>query len=159
MSIEQKWRLRQGDCMNNFWNATFTDNETIIIKTPTSCPFSQPNGYWILKNTLYSLQLSPWHWFENLTGNLKKTSLKASPHDPCAYMGYLIPGGNPIYIGIYVDAFLYFRESDTLEEQFRTSLSSKLQFLLAGQHRLVSRNLLWMVHQHLRQTLFPLVPV
>ena len=49
--------------------------------------------------------------------------LTDSTHNPCLYVVPLTPGGNPIYIGVYVYDFVYFREYDEVEEQFRTSLS------------------------------------
>ena len=42
--------------------------------------------------------------------------LKASPHDPCLYTGSPITGGGPIYIGLYVDDFVYFRKYDRVEK-------------------------------------------
>ena len=50
--------------------------------------------------------------------------LKDSPHDPYMYIGYLIPGGEGLQsISIlYVDDFIYFNDSEKVEEKFHTSL-------------------------------------
>jgi hypothetical protein len=48
-------------------------------------------------------------------------------HDPCAFTGTLIPGGPPLYLGIYVDDFTYFSASDEVERVFEAALLSKLK--------------------------------
>ena len=58
--------------------------------------------------------------------------LKDYTHNPCVYTWYLIPGGAKIYIGLYVDDFVYFSESDAVEETFRTSPSSMIQVYRQG---------------------------
>jgi hypothetical protein len=51
--------------------------------------------------------------------------LTMSPHDPCVFYGSLAPGLPPIYIGIYVDNFKYFRVSEEAEQLFERQLGSK----------------------------------
>jgi hypothetical protein len=50
--------------------------------------------------------------------------LKSSPNSPCLFVGTLIPGHPPIYAGIYVDDIIYFSNSDEVEKQFETLLST-----------------------------------
>ena len=123
--------LGQGNCNNSFCNTNLLDNETAIRKPPISWPFRQPDKLWLLKKTLYGIQHSPRHGFDNLTNTLKM-GLKAYPHDPCMYMVSLTHGVTPICIGLYVNKFVLFSESDAVEEQFRTPLSSTLQFNWQG---------------------------
>jgi hypothetical protein len=49
--------------------------------------------------------------------------LKQSKTSPCIFMGTLIEGGPPIYVGIYVDNIIYFSSSDAVEHRFDTLLS------------------------------------
>ena len=53
--------------------------------------------------------------------------LADSQHEPCVYMVSLIPWNPPVYVGLYLDEFVYFRKFDVVEEQFKTSLSMALQ--------------------------------
>jgi hypothetical protein len=50
--------------------------------------------------------------------------LCSSSNSPCLFIGSLIPGEPPIYVGIYVDDIIYFSPSDQVEKQFETSLST-----------------------------------
>jgi len=50
--------------------------------------------------------------------------LKSSPSSPCLFVGSLLPGLPPIYVGIYVDDIIYFSQSDEVEKQFETLLST-----------------------------------
>ncbi|MFN9980541.1 MAG: hypothetical protein ACK53Y_11525, partial [bacterium] len=49
--------------------------------------------------------------------------LTSSPTSPCLFMGTLIDGEPPIYVGIYVDDIIYFSTSATVEQRFETLLS------------------------------------
>ncbi len=50
--------------------------------------------------------------------------LQSSPNSPCLFVGTLIPGEAPIYVGIYVDDIIYFSKSDLVERQFEQGLST-----------------------------------
>ena len=50
--------------------------------------------------------------------------LKNSPSSPCIFTGVLVPGGPPIFVGIYVDDIIYFSASDSVEKVFEEKLSS-----------------------------------
>jgi hypothetical protein len=47
-----------------------------------------------------------------------------SPTSPCIFMGHLIPGEPPIYVGIYVNDIIYFSQSDAIERSFESKLST-----------------------------------
>jgi hypothetical protein len=51
--------------------------------------------------------------------------LSISPHDPCVFYGKLADHLPPIYIGLYVDDFKYFSNSDETEKLFEQRLGSK----------------------------------
>jgi len=50
--------------------------------------------------------------------------LHQSTTSPCIFYGYLVEGGLPIYVGIYVDNIIYFSCNDAVEKRFETLLSS-----------------------------------
>jgi hypothetical protein len=56
--------------------------------------------------------------------HLKATGLKNSQHNPCLFVGTLIEGEPPIYVGIYVDNIIYFSASDAVEHKFENLLST-----------------------------------
>jgi hypothetical protein len=49
--------------------------------------------------------------------------LRQSTTSPCIFIGRLIEGGPPIYVGIYVDDIIYFSSSDEVEKHFESLLS------------------------------------
>ena len=49
--------------------------------------------------------------------------LQQSTTSPCIFIGNLIEGGPPIYIGIYIDDIIYFSNSDDIEKRFESFLS------------------------------------
>jgi hypothetical protein len=50
--------------------------------------------------------------------------LRSSDTSPCLFVGTLIEGEPPIYVGIYVDDIIYFSSSDRVERFFEQSLST-----------------------------------
>ena len=46
--------------------------------------------------------------------------MKQSKTAPCLFYGNIIEGEPPIYLGLYVDDFIYFSESDKVENHFET---------------------------------------
>ena len=53
------------------------------------------------------------------------------PHSPCLLLGTLIPNQPPIYIGLYVDNFVYYSNNDCVEKVFDHILpqSVKIDFM------------------------------
>jgi hypothetical protein len=50
--------------------------------------------------------------------------LNNSDNSPCLFMGTIIEGEPPIYVGIYVDDNIYFSTSDAVKQQFEHLLST-----------------------------------
>jgi len=50
--------------------------------------------------------------------------LQNSASSPCLFVGTLIPGEPPVYVGIYVDDIIYFSPSSTVEKKFESLLST-----------------------------------
>lgn len=88
------------------------------------CPRSKPGEYWHLLRSLYGLKRAPKLWFEKLSTHLRSMGLKQSTLSPCIFVGTLIEGHPPIYVGIYVDDIIYFSQDDQVEREFEKQLSS-----------------------------------
>jgi hypothetical protein len=57
-----------------------------------------------------------------LSNHLKSMGWRSSSTSPCLFMGTLIPGEPPIYVGTYVDDIIYFSSSEQVERKFLDSL-------------------------------------
>ena len=55
---------------------------------------------------------------------LESLTLQAFPNAPCIFHGKLSPNDPPIYVGIYVDDFVYFSSSPDVKSRFESQLSA-----------------------------------
>jgi hypothetical protein len=122
MAVSHKRVLKQADCCNAFCHGVLPKDEVVIFKPPSGCPVSKQGTYWKLDKTLYGLRQSPLHWFNRISSSFKAIGLQSCPNAPCIFYGTLIPGEPPVYIGLYVDDFVYFSESDAVEQAFESKL-------------------------------------
>jgi hypothetical protein len=65
--------------------------------------------------------------------HLLSIGFKACTHDPCIFIGHR-PGypNDPIYVGCYVDDFIYFSTDSRVEEWFEASLASRISVEFMG---------------------------
>ena len=128
--------LQQGDCVNSFYNATLTNDEVNVIRSPIGNLAFQEDEYWILKKTLYGLRRSPHHWYSLIKGILLKMGLKASPHDPCVLSGIIdnqtahqtiLEAQSQIHVGLYVDDLVFYSSYPNREALFQTLLQEHIQ--------------------------------
>ena len=54
---------------------------------------------------------------------MKQLGLKSHPSSPCLFSGVIVPNQPPIYLGLYVDDFIYFSESPEVERIFKERFS------------------------------------
>lgn len=73
---------------------------------------------------MYVLKWAPRLWFEKLSSHLCSLGLKQSSISPCLFVGSLIEGQPPIFVGIYVDDIIYFSTVDTVEKAFEKQVST-----------------------------------
>ena len=125
LSIYFKRILKSGDFKQAFCQAELPPDEQYILRPPYGCPETPPNSYWLLKRSLYGLKRSARHWFEKATEILESIGLKPLDNAPCIFKGTILPNLPPLYLGIYVDDFVYFSESDDVEKEFQKQLQSK----------------------------------
>ena len=122
LAIHNKRVLKSGDFKQAFVQATLPPDEAYVLKPAQGCPISEPNTYWLLQRTLYGLKRSPRHWFEKATKILKSLGLQPLINSPCIFKGPIIPGKPDLYLGLYVDDFVYFSTDDAVEEDFKRIL-------------------------------------
>jgi hypothetical protein len=122
-AISQCHVLRNCDIKQAFVQSSLPEDEHYFIRPPKGCPRSSPGTYWKLVQSLYGLRRAPKLWYEKVSAHLRSMGLKQSTTSPCIFIGHLIDGGPPIYIGIYVDDIIYFSTSDAIEKCFESNLS------------------------------------
>ena len=124
LAISHKRVLKNCDIKQAFVQSLLPATENYFVKPPVGCPKSAPGTYWRLIRSLYGLRRAPKLWFDKLSSHLLAMGLKNSHNSPCLFVGTLIPGESPIYVGIYVDDIIYFSPSNTVEAKFESLLSS-----------------------------------
>jgi len=124
LAVYHKRILKNCDVKQAFVQSSLPPNEEYFVKPPIGCPRSPPGTYWRLIRSLYGLRRAPKLWFEKLSSHLTSMGLRSSSNSPCLFVGSIIDGEPPIYIGIYVDDIIYFSPSDTVERKFEEQLST-----------------------------------
>ena len=124
-SIYFKRILKSGDFKQAFCQANLPPDEKYILRPPHGCPETPPNSYWLLKRSLYGLKRSARHWFERATEILQSIGLQPLDNAPCIFKGTIIDNKPPLYLGLYVDDFVYFSECDDVEKKFQSLLQTK----------------------------------
>lgn len=140
LAVEKRRTLRQGNCKNAFCQSELPPEEVTVIRPPSGDPDVSPNEYWLLKKTLYGLRKSPRHWFKKIDGIFRSMGLRPNQYDPCLYSGFLrdpldpsAPASSvPITLGLYVDDFVYFLESDDVERKFDRILREQVRVDFMG---------------------------
>jgi hypothetical protein len=133
MAIGRGRREKQGDCKNALVQSYLPKDEKIICRPPRGCPLSKPGDLWLLRKTLYGLRRSPYHWYHNIKNILLDLGLSISDHDQCVFSGKLAPHLPPLYLGLYVDDFKYFSESDETERLFERLLGKRCKADFMGE--------------------------
>ena len=132
LAVKFKRTLKNGDVKQAFCQAVLPPDENYVLKPPPGCPLTPPNTYWLLKRTLYGLRRSPRHWYEKAKEILESIGLHQCPNSPCLFTGTIIKDQPPIYLGLYVDDFVYFSRSDKVEKEFESQMKSRIQVDFMG---------------------------
>ena len=115
MAVELQCIPKTGDVSQAFCQSFLPDQELTICKPPPGCNLTPPNSYWKLLKTLYGLKRSPRHWYDKAHSILTAIGLTRSPNAPCLYSGSVIPGHPPLYLGLYVDDFIFSHKAPKLK--------------------------------------------
>ena len=124
IATQMKRIPKSGDVSQAFVQSFLPDDEKYVIKPPHGCPLTPPKTYLLLKRTLYGLKRSPRHWYETCKKALISLGLQPCPNAPCIFTGTIIEGQPPLYLGLFVDDFIYFSESTIVEETFAKQFSN-----------------------------------
>ena len=126
LATRLKCTPKTGDVSQAFCQGVLPPDEEYYIKPPPGCPLTTKGGYLKLLKTLYGLKRSPRHWYEKARATLLSIGFKQCPNAPCLFIGHLIKGEPPVYLGLYVDDFVYFSESKAAEKEFETRFLSRI---------------------------------
>ena len=124
LAVKQGITLKSGDVIQSFCQKSLPPDEKYILTPPHGCPKSKPKTYWLLLRTLYGIKHSPRHWYDHATKLLLKCGLTPCPQSPCIFQGFPIPGKPKLYLGLYVDDFIYFSSEPDVEAYFKKQLTS-----------------------------------
>jgi hypothetical protein len=124
LAVFNKRVLKNCDIKQAFVQSYLPDDELYIVKPPVGCHRSKAGTYWRLLRSLYGLKRAPKLGFEKLSSHLRSLGLRQSSLSPCLFVGTLIEGHPPIYVGIYVDDIIYFSADDNVEREFEKQLST-----------------------------------
>jgi hypothetical protein len=105
----------------------------VLMSLAVFCPRSTPGTYWRLIRSLYGLRWAPKLRFEIICSHLKAMGLHCSDASPCLFVGTLIEGEPPIYVGIYVEDIIYYSTSDAVERKFESLLTTIEEVEFTGQ--------------------------
>jgi hypothetical protein len=133
LAVYHKRTLKNCDVKQAFVQSSLPVDEEYFVRPPVSCLRLPPGTYWRLIRSLYGLRHAPKLWFEKLSSHLKAMGLQTSPNSPCLFVGTIIAGEAPIYVGIYVDDIIYFSPSNAVERKFEEQLSSLGSIEFMGQ--------------------------
>jgi hypothetical protein len=133
LAVRNRCVLKQGDCKNAFCHTTLPEEEVTIVRPPAHCPISKPNTFWRLNKTLYGLRRSPQHWFRTLSRYFKEIGLRPAAHESCLFVGNPVEGKAPLYVGLFVDDFIYFSPDPEVEAYFEAALAEKVKVDFMGQ--------------------------
>ena len=124
IAIKHRCILQSGDFKQAFVQSLLPKNETYILKPPPGCKLTPKNTFWKLQRSLYGLKRAPRHWYVKATNILKEAGLEPCPNAPCLFKGCIIPGKPPIYLGLYVDDFIFFSRDKTVEKEFEKRIKA-----------------------------------
>ena len=110
--------MNSGYFKQAFCQAYLTDGDTYVVCPAKDFPITPPNTYLKLIRTLYGLKRSPHHWYEKVRATFLAIGLKQNKNPPCIFSGSIMPGHPPIYVGLYVDEFIYISESKVVKKEF-----------------------------------------
>jgi len=131
LAVFHKTPLKNCDVKQAFVQSTLPANEEYFVRPPVGCPRSVPGTYWKLLRSLYGLRRAPKLWYEKFSSHLHSMGLRSCKNSPCLFVGTLIEGTAPIYVGIYVDDIIYFSPNSEVESKFEQLLSTigKVEFM------------------------------
>ena len=115
IATQMKCIPKTGDVSQAFVQSVHPPDEKYACCPPKGCPHTSSNTYLLLCKTLYGLKHSPRHWHKKVKKTFANLGLFPCPNAPCLFTGTIINGGSPLYLGLFVDDFIFFSASDAVE--------------------------------------------
>ena len=116
--------MKSGDIKQAFIQASLPPDETYVVRPPKGCTQTHPLELWKLRKPLYGLRRAPRHWYDKFRDLLSSINLRPCQNAPCIFHGEILPDKPPLYVGVYVDDFVYFSTCPEVEKDFESRLSS-----------------------------------
>ena len=132
IAVRNRCVPKTGDITQAFCQSYLPKGEDYVCRPPPGCPITPSQTYLRLKKTLYGLKRSPRHFYELAVKTLNSIGMYQHPYSPCLFIGTPIAGEPPLYLGLYVDDFIYFSTNRKVEEKFEKSFKAKLDMDLSG---------------------------
>ena len=131
LAVKHKCTLKSGDFKQAFVQANLPAEEKYVLKPPPGCYLTPKNTYWLLRRSIYGLKRAPRHWYHKAINILKSIGLQPCENAPCIFKGVILENEPPIYLGLYVDDFIFFSTSAKVEKAFQTKLkeSTSVDFM------------------------------
>ena len=79
---------------------------------------------------MYALKIILRHWYEKARDTFLSVGLKQNINAPCIFSGLIMPGHPPIYLGLYVDDFIYFSASGLVNKEFEQRIKDDQKVLV-----------------------------
>ena len=133
IATQMKRICKTGDVAQAFCQSVLPDDEQYVIKPPHGCPITPSATYLLLKKTLYGLRRSSRHWYNTCKKTLAEIGLFLLPNAPCIFTGTILDGEPPIYLGLFVDDFIYFSASDSVEKSFEEQFAKHFETDFQGE--------------------------
>ena len=122
IAVRKKCTLKCGDVKQAFVQATLPDDELYALRPPKGCIDTNLTDLWKLNKSLYGLRRAPKHWYNKLRTMLTSLNLQPCKNAPCIFHGRVKAGCPPLYLGIYVDDFVYFSTNPSVEKEFENKV-------------------------------------
>ena len=144
LAVRHRCVLKSGDIKQAFVQATLPKDELYVIRPPKGCLHTHPTEFWKLNKPLYGLRRAPRHWYNKFHSMLVSLNLQPCKNAHCLFHGHLLPNKPPLYLGVYVDDFIYFSQSPEVEKSFEDKLKAltDVDFLGPVSHFL-GTNFMW----------------
>ena len=125
IAVQNRIIPKSGNISQAFVQSVLPESEKYVIKPPKGCPLTPSKTYLLLKKTLYGLKRSPQHWYDTCRKILIDLGLTPCPNAPCIFTGTLIEGQPSLYLGLFVDDFIYFSANSEVESNFKELFGAK----------------------------------
>lgn len=121
LSVQYGLKIHQVDVTTAFLNGEL-EEEVYMKQPPGFSAEGQENLVCKLKKSIYGLKQSPRCWNSTLHNQLKSMGFLQTTSDPCIYRD---SGGEPFFIGVYVDDIILAGDSQAKMKEVKEALAQK----------------------------------